>query len=367
MIRVLVVEDSAVARDYILYILSKDPEILIAGTARNGKEALDCLEQIKPDVITMDINMPVMDGLEATRRIMETTPVPIVIVSGVWDPREVQTTFKAMEAGALAIVQRPAGIGHPDAATAARELTLKVKLMSEVKVVRRWPRQKQEPAIAQQQPQQPVAPAAAAASVPLPEVRLPADVKVVAIGASTGGPMVLRKILNGLPGTYPASILIVQHMASGFLKGMIDWLSQTSGVPLCLGAQGTRVLPGHAYFAPEGADLGVNSSGVLHINPRHEQGQIVQSVSYLFRSVADAFGRRAVGILLTGMGSDGSRELKLMKERGAVTIAQDKESCVIFGMPGVAVELNAATHVLPPDRIIEVLNTLNGCSQAVES
>ncbi len=184
MIRVLIVEDSPVAQEFLVYILSSDPEIQVIGTANNGEEALEAVKHKKPDIITMDINMPKMNGLDATRRIMETHPVPIVIVSGNWDTREVETTFRAMEAGALACVQRPAGIGHPGHETTEKELIQTVKLMSEVKVVRRRPHYQR---------------GAGAPSISPPiEVdikRASAEIKIVGIGASIGGPMVLQTIL----------------------------------------------------------------------------------------------------------------------------------------------------------------------------
>ncbi len=342
MINVLVVEDSQVAREYLVHILSSDPDIKVIGTANNGLDAVEAVGSLGPDVVTMDINMPVMDGLEATRKIMETNPVPIVIVSGVWDPKEVKTTFKAMEAGALAILQRPVGMGHPDAVNMAKEIILKVKLMSEVKVIRRWAR---------------TVPSrdAGAYRVP-PPMQLPhARIRVVAIGASTGGPIVLQTILNALPNNFPASILIVQHIAAGFLGGMVRWLAETSGVAVKIAEEGEQLLPGHAYLAPDGLNLGVDGRGRIYLDNGDTKNGLRPSVAYLFRSVAESFGKRAIGLLLTGMGGDGAAELKLMKERGAVTIAQDKESSVIYGMPGLAVELGAATYVLSPERIAAAL------------
>src|SRR5665811_2307336 len=198
MIKVLVVEDSPVVREFLVHILGADPGIQVIGTANDGEQALEAVARKRPDVITMDIHMPKLDGLEATRRIMETHPTPIVIVSGSTDPREVATTFRAMEAGAVAVLRRPAGIGHPDHEATVRELVQTVKLMSEVKVVRRWPRVRRE--ISVPGPPEPVV------------GRAPAGVKVVAIGASTGGPPVLQTILAGLPKDFPAPVLIVQHM-----------------------------------------------------------------------------------------------------------------------------------------------------------
>jgi two-component system chemotaxis response regulator CheB len=349
MIKVLIVEDSPAAREYLVHIMNSDPSIEVVGTATNGREALEAVARLKPDAVTMDINMPVMDGLEATRRIMEANPVPIVIVSSVWDPKEVETTFKAVEAGALAIVQRPVGIGHPDEQKMAAEMILKVKLMSEVKVVRRWTR---DAGLKTWTGGRGIDGRAAI----VPSER--SDIDVLAIGASTGGPIVLRMILSALPKDFPAPILIVQHIAAGFLSGMVDWLAEVSALPLQVAEDGKDVLPGSVYFAPDGFNLGVGRDRRIRLDKRDSAHEAASSISHLFRSVADAFGGNAVGILLSGMGSDGAAELKLMREKGAVTIAQDRESSIIFGMPGAAVDLGAAMYVLPPEKIVATLRKL---------
>ncbi len=186
LIKVLVVEDSRVVREFLVHILGSDPSIQVVGTVNDGEDALEAVRRTQPDVVTMDIHMPKLNGLEATRRIMETHPTPIVVVSGSADPRELATTFQAMEAGALAVLRRPAGLGHPDHEATAGELVRTVKLMSEVKVVRRWPRRE--------------------AAIPRPQAaglaRPPRTVKVVAMGASTGGPPVLHAILAQLPAEF---------------------------------------------------------------------------------------------------------------------------------------------------------------------
>ena len=342
MIKVLIVEDSQVVRDFLTYILSSDPDIQVIGTASNGEEAVKAVEDKKPDIVTMDINMPKMDGFEATRIIMETNPIPIVLVSASWDPKEVEKTFLAMDAGALAAVRKPVGIAHPDYKDQAKELIQTVKLMSEVKVIRRQSRIKRGKGI----------PAGLAVNDLIPSTT---DVKVVAIGASTGGPPVIAAIISGLPKDFRVPLLIVQHIAPGFVQGFADWLTNSTGFPVRIAAQGESPLSGHAYVAPDGVHMGMNTSGRIALVKSEPENGLRPSVSYLFRSVAEVFGKNIVGVLLTGMGKDGAYELKMMKEKGAITIVQDRESCVVYGMPGEAVNLNAATYVLSPPKIAELL------------
>ena len=343
MINVLIAEDSPVVREFLVHILGSDPDIRIVGTANNGEEALDAVKHCRPDVITMDIHMPKMDGLEATRRIMETHPTPIVVVSGSTDPRENMTTFHAMEAGALAVLRRPNGIGHPDYEATTRELVQTVKLMAEVKVVRRWPQLRREPLL----------PAAAK-----PVAGKMEKIKVIAIGASTGGPPVLQTILAMLPRDLPVPVLIVQHMASGFIMAFVEWLAQSSGLPVHVAMHGEYLVPGHAYVAPDEFQMKVEHGGRIVLTKDAPESGLRPSVSYLFRSLAEVYGGGAVAGLLTGMGRDGAEELRLLREKGAVTFAQDKESSVVHGMPGEAIRLDAATFILTPDKIAAVLTDL---------
>lgn len=344
MINVLVVEDSPVVREFLIHVLSSDPQIRVIGTASDGEEALEATRSKKPDVITMDIHMPKMDGFEATRRIMETHPVPIIIVSGSSIADEVATTFRALEMGALTVVARPNGIGHAQYETTAKELVETVKLMSEVKVVKRWARFRDPPA----------AKRGSAAKVAGIE-RAPARIDLVAIGASTGGPQALHAILSGLPKDFPAPVLIVQHIAPGFLQGLVDWLAGACALPVCIARHGESAQSARVYIAPDGFQMGVARGGIIALTRDGPVNSHRPSVAYLFRSVADVYGRNAVGVLLTGMGKDGAEELKLMKQRGAVTIAQDAQSSVVHGMPGEAIRLDAATSVLAPGRIAAVL------------
>jgi two-component system chemotaxis response regulator CheB len=345
MIRVLIVEDSPVAQEFLAHILASDPEIRVVGTAENGLEAIDFVRQSRPDVITMDIHMPIMDGYEATRKIMETAPTPIVIVSGSSRAKEVDSTFRAMEAGALAVILRPPGIGHPDHDAAARELIKTVKLMSEVKVVRRIPQRKREGMF----------PGPDAAYAP----RTANEIQVAAIGASTGGPPVLQRILSGLPDDLSFPVLVVQHITRGFTEGFSRWLSETSHFPMHVASNGERALPGHGYIAPDDLHMEIRPGPVIALSDHAPEDGLKPSIASLFRSVTKVSGPAAIGVLLTGMGRDGVEELKAMKENGAITIAQDKESSIVHGMPGEAIKIDAAKYVLPPEGIAELIASLS--------
>ncbi|HUW36835.1 MAG TPA: chemotaxis-specific protein-glutamate methyltransferase CheB [Rhodocyclaceae bacterium] len=338
----LVVEDSPVVREFLVHVLGADPDISVVGTAQDGEQALEAVVRLSPDVITMDIHMPRVDGIEATRRIMESHPVPIVIVSGSSDPSEVATTFRAMAVGALAVLRRPAGLGHPEHEATVRELVQTVKLMAEVRVVRRWPRARQDAALP---PCRSVGPA-------------PARLRAVAIGASTGGPPVLQAMLAALPGDFPAPILIVQHMAAGFIQGFTDWLAQSSNMRVHLATHGETLLPGHVYVAPDNVQMRVTRGDRIVLAGDPPDNGLRPSVAALFRSVAEVYGGEAAACLLTGMGRDGAEELKLLRSKGATTIAQDEASSVVHGMPGAAIRLDAASFVLPPEKIAAALTSL---------
>lgn len=346
MIRVLVVDDSVVARDLMVYVLNSDPSIQVVGVAQDGEEGVALATRLRPDVITMDIHMPRLDGYQATRRIMEQCPTRIVMVTASALPYEVAETFHALEAGALTVVGRPIAPGHREFEMAARELIRTIKLMSEVSVVRRWGKKKDKAAT--------VPPGAGDEPVRAGSVRL------VAIGASTGGPLVLLSILSQLPKNFAVPIVIVQHISAGFTEGFAEWLSQATGFPVHVARQGERVLNGQAYLAPDEVQMQV-VNGVIKLTTDPAENGLRPSVSYLFRSVTASYGAKAVGVLLTGMGRDGAKELKEMKLAGAVTIVQDKDSAVVFGMPGEAVKLDAARYVLAPDDIAAtLLRLVNG-------
>jgi two-component system chemotaxis response regulator CheB len=337
-IRVLIVEDTPVVREFMVHVLGSDPGIEVVGTVNDGSEALAAVIRLEPDVVTMDVHMPKMDGLEATRRVMQEAPVPIVIVSGTVDD-QVASTFAALEAGALAFLSRPAGLGDSRYRREVDELVRTVKLMSEVKVVRRRP--------ARGTPGQP------AVSVP---ARTP--VRVVAIGASTGGPLAIQALLQALPKDFPVPVLIVQHIAEGFLDGFVHWLNRSSGPLVRLAAHAERSLPGHVYIAPDGYHMGVDRGLNIVLSDAPPDQGLRPSVAHLLRSVREACGKSAAAVLLSGMGKDGAKELLELRLAGAHTFAQDEASSVVYGMPGAALRLDAARYVMAPAEMAAVLTAI---------
>ena len=342
MIKVLIVDDSTVARDLLKHIFSFDPEIAVVGEARDGLEAVQLVTSNKPDVVTMDINMPRLNGFEATRQIMERTPVPIVIVTASWDPNDVQTTWRAMEAGAVAALERPRYSTREDYRKNSENIIDTVKLMSQVKVVHRWAKNRilAEPREAPSR---------------LPKIGTVHRYRVVAIGASTGGPPVIKELLETLPEDFPVPILIVQHIARNFTSGFAEWLDKSTSLKVKVAVRGERLQAGVVYVAPDGLQMKIDLSGHVVLSEDPPENGLRPSVSYLFRSVAAVFGNTAICILLTGMGKDGVYELKALKDSGAITVAQDKETSVVHGMPGEAIKIGAASHVASPEKIVGLL------------
>ncbi|MBB6251035.1 chemotaxis-specific protein-glutamate methyltransferase CheB [Nitrospirillum iridis] len=339
MIRVVVAEDSPTLREYLVSILSAEPGIEVVAIAVDGLQAVEAVARHRPDVVTMDIHMPRLGGLAATRRIMEETPCPIVVVSSTMSDH-VAATFRALDAGAVAFVHRPVGVGHPRQAIEAAELAQTVRLMAEVKVVRRWASTSRLP-----RPEVVVR--------PMPEASLPGGTRpaVIAIGASTGGPVALQAILSRLPSDFPVPLLAVQHISPGFVSGFAEWLAGGSALPVQVAKAGDAPRPGHFYLAPDNAHMGLAVDGTIKLDQGAPENSARPAVSHLFRSVTRVHGARAVGVLLSGMGVDGAVELRELRDAGAVTFAQDKESSIVHGMPGAAIALSGATAVLKPDEI----------------
>lgn len=344
MIKVLIVEDSPVMQQLLAYTISSDPELEVVGIVENGAEAIEAVKKLHPDIIAMDLHMPILDGRQATRIIMETNPTPIVIVTGSSTAKEVAFSFDIIQDGALSIVKKPPSINHPDFKKEAQELLQTLKIMSEIKLVKRTAHTTRK--------QLPVEPAMEKT------ISTQSKIQLVAIGASTGGPIVLQKILSGLPKNIQIPILIVQHISHGFTDGFVEWLKSTTNFPLHIATHGEYALPGHGYVAPDNLHMGIERGDRIVLSNHKPENGLRPSVAYLFRTAAQIFGSGAVGVLLTGMGRDGAEELKIMKDKGAVTIAQNEESSVVHGMPGEAIKLNAATLILSPEDIITTLIAL---------
>lgn len=340
MINVLVVDDSAVAREVLVHLINRTPDMHVIGVATDGIEAVAAAQQLRPDIISMDIVMPRLSGAGAIRRIMQTAPTPIVVVTGNTITEEVRATFESLDSGALAIVPRPTGTGSGEFAQDGEPYLRTLRLMAEIKVVRRIPR------------------ITSFDSLSLPVEPAARTFRIVALGASTGGPSALKSIISELPKEFPVPILVAQHIAPGFVGGFAEWLGDCSKLAVELGVAGTPMLPGHVYLAPDGSHLEVEPCDRLALAPPESRGAIIcPSIDRLFTSVARIYREKAVGVLLTGMGRDGANGLLKLRQAGSLTMAQDKESSIVFGMPAEAIALGAADHVVAPARVAELLSS----------
>jgi two-component system chemotaxis response regulator CheB len=332
-ISVLIAEDSPTQREALLAILEEAGEFEVVGTVRDGQEALNSTGRLRPDIVLMDCHMPKANGFEATRMIMQQCPTPIVMVSSTLSQGEIEQTFEAIKSGALAFLVKP-GLGEsPEDAKSREALKQTLRLMSEVRVVGRRSRPKKE-----------------RASVPaLPPSERPK--RIIAIAGSTGAPGVIADILSAVSPAPAVPVLIVQHMASGFVPGFARWLSSTVGFPVKVAEHGMSPIAGQAYLAPDGHHMGLDRRGRIALSDAPPEEGFRPSANFLFRSVAQSGGASTLGVLLTGMGRDGAAGLLEMRRAGATTIAQDEASCVVFGMPREAIALGAAEYVLPPSDI----------------
>ncbi|MGI5242549.1 chemotaxis-specific protein-glutamate methyltransferase CheB [Dactylosporangium sp. CA-139066] len=331
MIRVLVVEDSATVRHLLREALTPAAGFEIVGEAVDGAAAVDLCRRLRPDVITMDVVLPVMSGLAATERIMADAPTPILVVCSA-DRRELFTTYDALAAGAVDVLEKPRGDASDD--TWPQRLRTAVKVVSRIRVVtRRRP--------------EPAAPAAA----PAPAATA---VRAVVVGASTGGPGAIVRLLRALPAGFAVPLLYVQHLAANesFAQAFAGWLAEQTGhlVGYARGGEALTSLAGRVTMAPPDRHL-VLRAGHLQLSAAEPRHSCRPAVDTLFEAAAVDLGRHAAGCLLTGMGRDGAAGLLAMRRAGAVTFAQDAASCVVYGMPKEAVSLGAAAETLPPEQI----------------
>ncbi len=338
-IRVLIADGSALVRAALALAIVSDPQLEVVGVAGDGDQLLAAVRQLQPDVAMIDIHLPRSGGIDATRRLMHEHPLPIVAISGAGDD-PLAARSSATDAGALAALARPAGPGSASHRSDVVALNTTLKLMAAVKTVRRRP-----PADSDRSAESRLRPV------------------IVAIGASTGGPSAIAALLGALPKDFAAPLLIVQHIAVGFLEGFVQWLDASTGFPVRLAAGGERPLPGHAYVAPDGGHLGIDRRGCIVISDAAPENGLRPAVDYLLRSVRERYGAQAAGVLLSGMGRDGAAELLALKRLGAQTFAQDLVSSAVHGMPGAAIRLDAARHVLSPPEIAVALRRLCGATR----
>jgi len=343
MIRVLVAEDSLTVRELLVAILESDPEFRVVGQAKNGLEAVELAKELRPDLITMDIHMPMMDGFAATKEIMVAAPAPIIIVSSSSSGREVELSLNALRAGALMVVPKPDDPGSPLFNGRQGQFLAMAKAMADVRVVRRWAR------------------SVARAHGPASELgrrRKAGAVRLVAVAASTGGPAALQRLLSDLPADFPSPILVVQHIAEGFVDGLAEWLGSGCGLRVKVAADGDPLAPRTVFLAPDGLHLAVGVGRRVAVVDASPVGGFRPSASFLFESAAARYGPEAGAVVLTGMGCDGAEGLRAVRAAGGYVIAQDAASSVVNGMPQAAVDSGVVDAVLPLEGIAERLVTL---------
>lgn len=355
-IRVLIVEDSEALLQLLVRAFERDERFVVAGTARNGQEAIDKTLLLKPDVITMDLLMPKMDGFEAIRHIMAKKPTPIVVVTSANDS---QNSFDAVRAGALEVVSKPTNLNTPEGIKTMTAILDKAKIMSGVKVLTRRtgilsgvssldtttqsrPSSGKLPSL-----NDPLFDTPLPRTQPrLPSKRLSLTPKIVAIASSTGGPPALSKVLGQIGKGFPVPILIVQHITPGFGQGLIGWLSQTIGSHIVEAQENTLPMSGQVYIAPDNFHLLVDVRGRLKLSSALPIKGHRPSANPLFESVAQYYGSSAIGVVLTGMGDDGMLGIKALKQVGGFCVAQDEASSVVYGMPKAVADAGLVDEVL---------------------
>ncbi|WP_426417573.1 protein-glutamate methylesterase/protein-glutamine glutaminase [Aestuariirhabdus sp. LZHN29] len=351
-VKVLVVDDSGFFRRRVTEILKTDPGIEVIGVASNGREAVEKVTELKPDVVTMDYEMPVMDGISAVRQIMASQPTPVLMFSSLTH-EGARVTLDALEAGAVDFLPK----NFEDISRNTENI--RRILCDRVKTVSRSMRRAAVPTAPSAPVAKPAARPGARAAKPAQQVRTPitynrgaAKHKLLAIGTSTGGPVALQKVLTELPANFPTPIVLIQHMPATFTNAFAERLNRLCKITVKEARDGDRLQPGVALLAPGGKQMMIDSRGsVVKILPGDERLNYKPCVDVTFGSAANAFGGKVLAVVLTGMGADGRDGAKLLKSKGATVWAQDQASCVIYGMPMAVVNANLADAVIPLDEI----------------
>lgn len=334
-IRVLLVDDSTIALTILKRLISSSPDMEVVGVASRGEEALSLIPLLDPNVICTDFRMPGMDGLTFIREVMEKYPRPVLVISVSVQTGQTQNIFQLLEAGALDVLPKPRAGSEAEFEGAKENLISKIRILSGVHVFRRRKIKPEPGAIINEAP--------------------PGAVRIVCIGASTGGPMAFHDILAALPSNFPAPLVCVQHIGEGFMDGLVEWLASEASLKVKTAEAGAFPEKGTAYFPPEGKHIEFDKAGRFVTNPEPPFNGHRPSIDITFKSVARHYGASSIGVLLTGMGADGADGLLDILKAGGVTIAQDEATSLVFGMPRQAIERGAARCVLPLDRIVEAL------------
>ncbi|WP_375462850.1 chemotaxis-specific protein-glutamate methyltransferase CheB [uncultured Methylobacterium sp.] len=332
----MLVEDSLVVRELLRHIVSRDSRLDLVAAVVSGEEALAAIETVRPDVISMDIRLPGIDGLETTRRIMAERPTPIVVVADSVEDSSLRISMNALRAGALAVVEKPVATTHAGYDAVAGEICTQLRIMAQVPVIRRRPIG---------------AGWLGRAADPVPSPVRSEHPTVLALAASTGGPPALARVIGALPETFPLPVLVVQHMGAAFMDGFAHWLDGVVPMPVAIARDGERAQAGRVYVAPGDRHLELGASRALRILDTLPVSGQRPAATVLFRSLARQAGASGMGVLLTGMGEDGAAGLLDMHAAGAQTVAEHESTAVVYGMPAAAVRLGAARRVLPLDRV----------------
>ena len=348
-IKVLLVDDSLIALELLQRLLKSSPEVEIVGTARNGREALELIPQVNPSVICTDLHMAPIDGLELTKQVMAKFPRPILVISNSVQEDDTRNIFGLLQAGAVDIFPKPTSGDYKQYEQVKQRLLAKIKMLSQVTVKAKY-----------QHPEWQSTGASA-------NINDPSSLRAIAIGASTGGPQAIHKLITSLPQDFPIPMICAQHIGDGFLTGLISWLKEDSHLNVKVAQIGETPAPKTVYFAPERAHLEFDAQGKFIYSNFTSATGTCPSIDALFRSVARIYGSSSASILLTGMGTDGVVGTEAVAAAGGMTIAQDEQSCLVFGMSKLAIDSGSVGHILRLSEIAPFLLTKVANCQSVAS